>query len=97
MYDQIEKQMRRAADNGRIVLGTHVRKNLLLRRFTADDIEACLETGNIVEHQSDGDEVKYIWHGEALDGREIGLVTKLTYHQKVFVMTVYWVEWLDYE
>jgi Domain of unknown function (DUF4258) len=97
MYDDIEKKMRRAARNGSIVLGTHVRQNLTLRRFTASDIESCFETGNIVQHQYDGDEVKYIWHGDSLDGREIGLVTKLTYHQKVFVLTVYWVEWLDYD
>lgn len=93
MYTQIENQMRKAARAGRIVAGAHARDEMRNDHFTVEDLRQCLLSGTIVTHQLDGDEVKYEWHGEARDGREMGLIAKLTYTGKVFVITVYWVRW----
>ena len=96
MYLEAEKLMRRAARVKQIFYSPHARDEMRNENFDERDVMNCLLTGSIVEDQYDGDR-KYIWQGEALDGRELSLVTRFTYHNKVFVITVFWAQLFDYE
>lgn len=74
----------------------HARDEMRNENFDERDVINCFLTGSIIEDPYDGDR-KYIWQGEALDGRDISLVTRFTYGNNVFVITVFWTQLFDYE
>jgi hypothetical protein len=67
--------------------------------LSEDDIINGILTGEIIEDQFDIDyqDTKYIIYGDALDGREIGLVAKLDRYGNVAIITAYWLKLSDYE
>ena len=91
--------MQRAARVQRVFYSSHARLEMKQEDFSEADVTRCLLTGSIVEDQFDEryQQTKYIWLGEATDGRELSLVTRLTYHNGVYVVTVFWSELTDYE
>ena len=99
MYQKIEKEMRSAVKTQDFKLGSHAANALRDDRITAADVVRCFQHGSIVSDQYDPDfgDVKYEWHGESLDGREIAMITKFTYSGNVFIITVFWLQWIDYE
>jgi uncharacterized DUF497 family protein len=99
MYQHIEKEMREATRSRRVILDPHAQDALEDDNLRFADVLHCLLTGAIVSDQYDEryGEMKYEWRGEARDGREIALIAKLTYTGKVYVITVYWLRWTDYD
>lgn len=99
MYAEVEKQMRRVIKAKGFKLGSHAANALRDDHFTANDVLQCFRHGNIVGDQYDpkfGD-IKYEWHGESLDGREMAMIAKFTYSGNVFLITVFWLTWIEYE
>ncbi len=99
MYTQIENLMQHAARQRQVFYSGHSLDEMLAENFSKADVVNCLLTGSITEDQYDEqrEQLKYIWSGEARDGRELMLVTRLTRFNGVFVITVFWATLMDYE
>ncbi len=99
MYDKILRQMRKAAKAGRVVIRKHTLNEMRIDDLSEDDIINGILTGKIIEDQFDIDyqDTKYIIYGDALDGREIGLVAKIDRYGNAAIITVYWLKLSDYE
>jgi hypothetical protein len=99
MYSKVEKQMRQVVKANGFTLGSHAAGALRDENFTAKDVMHCFLYGTIVSDQYDPDvdDVKYEWHGPSLDGREMAMIAKFTYSGNVFIITVFWLTWIEYE
>ncbi|MGH9755041.1 MAG: DUF4258 domain-containing protein [Blastocatellia bacterium] len=99
MYDKILQQMRKAARADRVRITTHASDEMAKERLSADDVINGVLTGEVVKDQFDikYQDTKYVIFGDALDGREIGVVAKIGASGNVIVITVYQLNITDYE
>jgi hypothetical protein len=98
MYIEVEKQMRRVVKANGFKLGSHAANALRDDNFTAKDVMHCFSHGSIGDQSDeDFDDVKYEWHGESLDRREMAMIAKFTYSGNIFIITVFRLTWIEYE
>lgn len=99
MYHQILQLIRKAATERRVYLTIHANKELKNDYLTYQDVIHCLLGGEIIEQQIDSttSEEKYLLYGDALNGVEMAVVTKLGYDQSSIIITVYRLRISDYD
>jgi hypothetical protein len=91
--------MRKAARAGRVVYPPYAVHAMLDDDFSREDVVNAILTGEIVEDQFDlkYNEPKFVIYGDALDGRDMGVVAKLDRYGNVGIITVYWLKVTDYD
>ena len=84
--------MRELVRLGLYVMTTHADEEADADDFSVFDVESAILTGKIVERQKEAEtgEWKYVISGEAVDGRQMGVVAKFgTSAQMLYILTVY--------
>jgi len=80
MYDRILKRMREKIRTSQYVMTLHAEEEMNDDELSIFDIESCILTGEITEHQKDKatEEWKYVVEGQSVAGDKIGAITKLS-------------------
>ena len=91
MYNRIFERMREKVRSRQYVMTLHAEEEMNDEGLGVFDVESGILTGEIVKRQKDRDtgEWKYLVKGQALTGREIVIVTKLSLTGKLVIITVY--------
>lgn len=91
MYQRVLHQMRDGIRKRQYVMTLHAEEEMVDDGFTIFDVERAILTGEIVERQEDhySGEWKYLILGQALDGRFMTVVAKLSLLNKLVIITVY--------
>lgn len=99
MYDKILREMRIAAQAGRVRFTSHALDELDDDGLTTADAVNCILTGEIIEDQFDQqwEHTKYKFYGDSLAGGEIGLIARWDDRDKVIVITIFRLRIDDYE
>ena len=99
MYQQVLRQMQRAASAEKVLFRIHALKELARDRLSLDDAIHCILTGEIVEDQYDPayQQLKYTVYGDTLANEDMCVVARWDDYHNVVVITAYRLERDDYE
>ena len=91
MYKRILRKMREKIRSRQYVMTLHAEEEMSNDGLTIIDIENIILNGEIVERQKDhySGEWKYLISGLAVDRRVTIVVTKLSFTDKLVIITVY--------
>ena len=91
MYDRIRRRIQEHIRQGAYILTDHVRDEMDEDDFTLYDLEQGIFSGTIVERQRDRvmQEAKYRIHGTATDDREMEIIAKFSFTDRLVIITVY--------
>jgi hypothetical protein len=91
VYRRTLRQMQERIRTRQYVMTLHAEEEMNDDNLTIFDIERAILTGNIVERQEDhlSGEWKHLITGQAIDGRFITVVAKLSITGKLVLITVY--------
>jgi hypothetical protein len=91
MYPRILQQIRTLVGQGEYVLSLHAENEMANDRFTEEDLEESILSGEIVRRERDRiGRPKYVMEGIALDGRGLTAVAQLFQTRQLVVMvTIY--------
>lgn len=91
MFNAVLRRIRALVAAGQYVMTLHAEEEMEDDDLTILGVEQAVLSGTIVERQRDRRtaEYKYLIHGDAMDGRGIGVVAKVTLSNRVAVLTVF--------
>jgi hypothetical protein len=91
MYKRILRQMRDSVRKRQYVMTLHAEEETADDGLTVFDVERAILTGEIIERQEDyqSGDWKYLVLGQAIDGRLVTVVGKLSITNKLVIITVY--------
>ncbi len=91
MYERFLRRIQEHIRQGEYLITNHVRDEMDEDGFTLYDLEHAILSGTVVERQRDRvtREAKYRLRGMAADGREMEIITKLSFTGRLVIITVY--------
>ena len=95
LYPRILERLRTRIRERRYVVTLHALDEMDEDALSVFDVERAILTGEVIERQRDRAtrEWKYVVRGSAVDGRQIVVVSKLGYIDRLVIITV----WVDDE
>ena len=95
MYPRILERLRNRIREHRYVVTLHALDEMDEDALSVFDVERAILTGEVIERQRDraAREWKYLVRGNAVDGRQIVVVSKLGYIDRLVIITA----WIDDE
>ena len=91
MFERILNQLKEKVRTRQYVMTLHANEEMEEDELTIFDVESVVLSGSIIERQKDivSGEWKYLVKGEALSGKPVITVTKISPTGKMIFVTVY--------
>ena len=91
MFERTLSRMREKVRALRYVMTLHAEEEMSDDDLSIFDVEHAILTGEIIERQKEGEtgEWKYLIRGQAVDGTDVVVASKLSPTGKLIIITVY--------
>jgi hypothetical protein len=91
MFEGVLRQFRQKVHTRRYVVTVHADEEMDEDGLTVFDVESAVLTGSIIEQQRDRQtgQRKYVVRGQAVDGKIVGVVGKLSPTGRLVIITAY--------
>lgn len=99
MFEDIRNKMREKIRSLEYVVTIHAEEEMENDGFSVYDVENGILTGEIIERQKDSEtnEWKYLIGGKTADEKDIIVAAKLSFTDKLVIITVFREDFDDYE
>jgi hypothetical protein len=87
-YSQVLRTIRRIWENGTVQYHIHAVQAMERRGFTAQDVEAVILGGSIIEHNRPWGEWRWKVQGACVDGRTVSCVVTIEIEGNLLIITV---------